>query len=350
MASTVQKALDCVGAYSIWLILLLLCGMQFSFGQDKAQTPQQANAKIEQLAQASRLTTGEIPVGAGDLVRIDVFEVPDLSRDVRIGPTGFISLPLIPEPIPVAGCTPSQLAQIVEKSLQVNGLVTRPQVTIAVKEQSSAPISVDGAVNHPIVYHEVRPTSLLEVIAAAGGLSNDAGDSIIISRGKKTDAVCGASDPPADPPGDTQQIKVRVSELLQTGDPALNIPVYGDDVIVVPRAGIIYVAGAVAQPGGYALTDPGQVINTMKIIALSRGFAAAAKPNNAVILRKDPSTGEAKEIRVKLKKIMDRKAPDVRLYANDILYVPDSSLKRFFEKTGNAALGAGTSVAIYRIP
>ncbi|HKV28470.1 MAG TPA: polysaccharide biosynthesis/export family protein [Candidatus Acidoferrales bacterium] len=289
-------------------------------------------------------------MGAGDMLHVDVFDVPDLSRDVRIGPTGFISLPLLPEPIAVAGCTPLQLGRRIEKSLQANGLVMHPQVTVVVKEQSSDPISVDGAVNRPIVYHEVRSTSLLEVLAAAGGLSNDAGDTIIISREKKPVAVCGEADPPTDPPGDTQKITVRVSELLQTGDPALNIPVYGDDVIVVPRAGIIYVAGAVGQPGGYALTDPDQVVTTIKIIALAHGFAVAAKPNNAVILRKDPATGDTKEIQVKLKKILNRKAPDVRLYANDILYVPDSAIKRIFGKVGDAAVSAGAGVAIYRIP
>ncbi|HVB58408.1 MAG TPA: polysaccharide biosynthesis/export family protein, partial [Candidatus Acidoferrales bacterium] len=86
MASTVQKALDCGRAYPIWLILFLLCGAQACFSQDKVQTPQQANARIQQLAQTSRPPTGEIPIGAGDLIHIDVFDVPDLSRDVRVDP------------------------------------------------------------------------------------------------------------------------------------------------------------------------------------------------------------------------------------------------------------------------
>lgn len=352
MASTARKALGCVSVHSIWLILLIFYGVQSSFSQDKMQTPQQTNARIQQLAQAAHPPTGEIPIGAGDLVHVDVFDVPDLSRDVRVGETGLISLPLIPQRISVAGCTPFELSRQIEKLLEVNGLVMHPQVSIIVKEQSSDPISIVGAVGHPVVFHEFRPTSLLEVLAAAGGVSDDAGDSIIISREKMpAAAVCGKAnpeDPPNDPPGETQTLKIRVSDLLQSGDPAFNVPVYGGDVITVPRAGIVYVAGAVAQPGGYTLRDPGEAINTMKIIALAHGLGPTAKSNDAVILRKDPSTGETKEIKVKLKKIMDRKAPDQRLYANDILYVPDSTTKKVLEKAGSAAVGITTGLIILR--
>ena len=349
MASTVQQALDCVRAHPIWLILFLLFGIQTSFSQDTAQTPQQTNARIQQLAQTSRPPTGDIPIGAGDVVHIDVFDVPDLSRDVRVGPTGLVSLPLVPERISVAGCTPFQLGQRIEKLLQVNGLVMHPQVSVMVKEQSSDPISVIGAVGHPIVFHEVRPTSLLEVLASANGISDDAGDSVIITRQRTPAATCGETDPPADPSGDTPTtIKIHVSDLLRSGDPAFNIPVYGGDVITVPRAGIVYVAGAVAQPGGYTLNDPGEAINTMKIIALAHGLQGTAKANDAVILRKDPATGETRQINVKLKKIMDRKAPDVRLYASDVLYVPDSTTKRVLGKAGNAAIGITTGLIILR--
>src|SRR6185437_7113545 len=103
MASTVQKALDCVRAHPIWLILFLLSGAQACFSQDKVQTPQQANARIQQLAQTSSPPTGEIPIGGGDVIHIDGFDGPGLSRCCRVGPTRLVSLPLVPERIPVAG-------------------------------------------------------------------------------------------------------------------------------------------------------------------------------------------------------------------------------------------------------
>lgn len=355
MALTVRKALDCAEAKPVWLgmlilIWLILPGSRPVCGQDKVRTPQQTNARIEQLAKDSHPQLAENPVGAGDVLHVDVFDVPDLSRDVRVSDSGMISLPLLPDRIAVSGCSTFQLEQKLEKMLQENGLVMHPQVSVMVKEQNSEPISVVGAVGHPMVYHEFRPTSLLEVLAEAGGVSDDAGDTIIITRESPPEATCDKNEPsdPADPPSDPQTITVRLSDLLQTGDPAFNLPVFGGDVITVPRAGIVYIAGAVMQPGGYPLHDPGEVINTMKAIALAHGLGSTAKANNAVILRKDPATGKTKEIDVKLKKIMDRKAPDVQLYANDILFVPDSTTKRILGHAATAALSITTGLAIIK--
>jgi polysaccharide biosynthesis/export protein len=256
---------------------------------------------------------------------------------------------LIPARIPVAGCTPYQLSENLDKLLQANGLVMHPQVSVIVKEQNSGPISIAGAVRHPVVLHEVRPTSLIEALAEADGVSDDAGDSILITRQKEAGAVCGQEDPP-DPNADPDILRIKVSELLEKGNPAFNVPVYGGDIITVPRAGIIYVAGAVGQPGGYTLNDPGATFNVMKMIALAHGTAPYAKTNDSVVLRKDPATGQTKEIHVKLKRIMDRKDPDVRLYAGDILYVPGSGAKRALATASGAAIGIGTGLAIYRIP
>lgn len=351
MASTVRRAWDCVQAGFALMFLVLLASMGV-FGQDpgQVQTPQQANQRIAQLAATSPAPVADIPIGAGDELHIDVFEVPDLSRDVRVGETGLISLPLIPDRIPVAGCTPYQLEEKLDTLLQSNGLVMHPQVSVIVKEQNSGPISVAGAVRHPVVLHEFRPTTLIEALAQADGVSDDAGDNILVTREKAAAARCGEPDPPPDPRADPEIIHVKVSELLERGNAAFNIPVYGGDVITVPRAGIIYVAGAVGQPGGYALNDPGATFDVMKMIALAHGTAGYAKANSSVILRKDPVTGQTKQIHIQLKKIMDQKAPDVRLYAGDILYVPGSGTKRALGIAGTAAIGVGTGLAIYRIP
>lgn len=350
MASTVRKALDCVQVgLAFGVFLFLGCCVA---AQDKPQTTQQTNSRIAELAASttSHAPTGEIPIGAGDLLHIDVFEVPDLSRDIRVGETGLVSLPLIPGRIAVAGCTPFELEGRLDKLLQTNGLVMHPQVSVTVKDQNSNPISIAGAVRHPVVFHEFRTTTLIEALSAADGIADDAGDSILITRPKTQGPTCGEPDPPGDPAIDPEIMKIKVSELLEKGDPAFNVPVYGGDVITVPRAGIIYVAGAVAMPGGYTLNDPGSTFNTMKIIALAHGLVGSAKANSAVILRKDSTTGETKQIPVKLKKIMDRKNPDVQLYAGDILYVPDSRARRIIGTASTAAIGIGTGLAIYRIP
>lgn len=180
MSSTVRRALDC--ARVLCVLSLLLPAVKCLFAQETTESTQETNAQIAKLAAETPPRTGEIPVGPGDVLHISVFQVPDLTQDVRVGATGLISLPLIPERIPVSGCTPYQLGEKLEKLLQVNGLVTHPQVSVTVKEQSSQPISVAGAVGHPVVLQQSGPTTLIEALAAAGGLSNDAGDSILIAR------------------------------------------------------------------------------------------------------------------------------------------------------------------------
>jgi polysaccharide biosynthesis/export protein len=352
MASTVRRALDCAQNGFV-LIFLILLGCTCAFSQDqekKVQTPQGTNSKIAELAAAmSHPPVGDIPIGPGDVLHIDVFEVPDLSHDVVVSETGLISLPLLPNRVPVAGCTPFELEKQIEKLLQVNGLVMHPQVSVFVREQNSQPISVAGAVAHPVVLQESRPTTLVEALAAAGGIADDAGDNILIARRETQGATCGEPDPPPDPKDPDEMIHVKVSELEQ-GNPAFNVPVYGGDQITVPRAGIIYVAGAVGQPGGYVLNDPGAAFNIMKMIALAHGLAPYAKANNTLILRKNSKTGQTDQIPIKLKRVMDQKAPDVRLYAGDIVYVPGSGAKRALATAGGAAIGIGTGLAIYRIP
>lgn len=348
MASAIRRAQDCARAGFVLIFLVLFaCGC--SFAQSETQTAQQTNARIALLAATAPRAAGDIPIGAGDLLHIDVFEVQDLSGDVRVGQTGLIALPLIPDRIPVAGCTPYELGERLDKLLQTNGLVMHPQVSVTVKEEDSEPISVSGAVAHPAILQQTGQTTLIEALAAAGGVASDAGDNILVARQAATRPVCGEPDPPADPKADPEMIHVKVSELLEKGDPAFNIPVYGGDVITVPRAGIIYMAGGVVQPGGYALNDPGATFNMMKMIALARGLVSNAKQNSAVVLRKDPTTGQTKQIPVKVKRILQRKDPDIRLYAGDIVYIPTSGFKHALGIAGAAAVAVGTGIAIYRI-
>ena len=111
------------------------------------ETQQQTNEKIQELAALERSKPHDVPVGTGDLLHIEVFDVPELSRDVRVGDAGDISYPLIPAKITAAGLTPFQLEEKMEQLLIENGLVTHPQVSVFVKEQNSQPVSVVGAVH-----------------------------------------------------------------------------------------------------------------------------------------------------------------------------------------------------------
>ena len=174
MIFTVRGVTDWLRAKPFWLLAILMVGSwQVAYGQVTEQTPQQTNEKIQQLADLARTRPVDAPIGSGDLLHIDVFDVPELSRDVRVGDAGDISYPLdsLPAKIEAAGSdgVPTGRKVCAEQLLIENGLVSHPQVSVFVKEQTSQPVSVVGAVQRTMVYQVIRPTTLLEVLAAAGG-------------------------------------------------------------------------------------------------------------------------------------------------------------------------------------
>jgi protein involved in polysaccharide export with SLBB domain len=202
-----------------------------------------------------------------------------------------------------------------------------------------------------MVYQVIRPTTLLGILAIAGGIAPDAGSVVLVTRGGAPASIPdlqGAT--PADAAPNLQTITIHVQDLLESGNPAFNIPVYAGDAVSVPRAGIVYVGGAgVAQPGGYVLQSHGEQITVLKAVALAKGTTPFAKKNDAVIFRTNPATGQREQIAVHIKQIEKNQTEDVAMKDNDNLYVPDSAGKKALARGAEAAIGVGTSVAIYRI-
>jgi len=346
------------------LVVLLLSLSPCAWAQQRLQTPQDVNERIQALSAAHRSSAGDYLIGGGDLLKIEVFDVPDLSREVRVTESGYISLPLIPVKIRAAGLTSFQLEEKLAELLQVHGLVTSPQVTVFITEQRSQPVTVIGAVRLPQVIQAVRAMTLLEVLSQAGGIADDAGSVVLVTRpasrasanmtteiadktaSQSGDKTADKTEPPA--PSQAQTFTIRLKDLLESGDPEFNVPVFGGDIISVPRAGIVYVAGAVGRPGGYVLQSDREEMTALKAIALAQGLQGSAKPGDAVIIRKNPDTGQNQEIDVDLKKIMSRKSDDVRLYANDILFVPDSAGKKALKRMGEVVLGITSGLVIVR--
>ena len=167
-------------------------------------TPQQTNDRIKELTSNSKPAVHDYVIGNGDLLSITVFDVPELSREVRVSQTGTISVPLVPVRLEVSGLTEVQAEQKIAEVLESNGLVSHPEVGVVVKEHKSQPITIVGAVSHPMVYEADHPVTLLEVIAQAGGVSNDAGDTVIVNHPRAATFVeipNPTSTTPTQPPG-----------------------------------------------------------------------------------------------------------------------------------------------------
>ena len=175
-----------LGAGALCLVSMTLLGSVVLAPPIRAQTvletPQQTNDRIRELSAAARMAPHDYVIGNGDLLSIEVFDVKELSRDVRVSQTGTIGIPLVPVRLHVSGLTEIQAEQKIAEVLEADGLVSHPEVSVTVRERKSKPITVVGAVAHPLVYQADRQVTLLEVLAEAGGLSNDAGDQVIITR------------------------------------------------------------------------------------------------------------------------------------------------------------------------
>ena len=355
MICKMQGALRPLAYRSSWLLMFVLLVAPGVFSQQPHQVESQPlqggaaadiNDRIAQLAVDSETKPTDYVIGNGDLLTIEVFDVPELSRDVRVGETGFISLPLLPEKVRAAGLTTSQLQSQLAELLRTNQLVSKPEVNITLKERQSQPITVIGAVKNPMVYQALRQTTLLEVLSQAGGMASDAGNVVIVTRAHPASVASGDAQTHDD--AESQTFTIRLSDLLDTGDPRFNIPLQGGDVITVPHAGVVYVVGAVGRPGGFVMQNDRDLMTTLKALSLAGGTTRYAKLNEAVILRRNPDTGKTQQIPVDLKKILHQKAEDKTLEASDVLFIPDSTGKRALHRAGDVALSLTTGVAIYR--
>lgn len=320
-----------------------------SYCQQRVETTAETNSKLAQLAKQSPPITSEYKLGSGDLVNVDVFDVPQLSRDVRVSDTGFISLPLLPERIVAKGLSTMQLQEKIAELLKASGLVTYPEVTVTLKEQRSQPITVIGSVKTPQVIQSLRPMSVLEVLSICGGISDEAGSVLLVTRKVPADISGKTDSGEPDPLAAPQTITVDLWDLLNSPAPKDNVMLIGGDVVTVPRAGIFYVVGAVSHPGGFILSNDAEQMTTLKALALASGVTSTAKANESVIVRKDPATGISKEIPVDLRKLLNRKGPDTKMQANDILFVPDSAGKRAFHRATEVIIALTSGIALTRV-
>ena len=121
--------------YATTGLLVLMVGGARTYAQTVVGTPQETNDRIKSLSATARYVPHDYIIGSGDTITIDVFDVKELSRDVRVSQTGTIGLPLIPVRLQVKGLTETQAEQKIAEVLQANGLVSHPEVSVSVKDQ-----------------------------------------------------------------------------------------------------------------------------------------------------------------------------------------------------------------------
>ena len=253
-------------------------------------------------------------LGVDDLIAVSVYDAPELTRTLRVEQDGAIHLPLLKDGVKASGMFARQLETSIAAALKSEQILVDPFVKVTVVEYHSRPISVMGAVHKPVVFQSVGKVTLLDALARAEGLTNDAGTDVLITRGAAAEG------------GPVKMVeRISLKKLMKDADPALNYELHGGEEIRVPEAGKIFVVGNVKKPGAFPVRDANDN-SVLRMIALSEGLLPFAA-KEAYIYRRDEK-GAKQEIAVALEKIMQRKSPDITLETDDVFYVPDNKARR----------------------
>jgi polysaccharide export outer membrane protein len=285
-----------------------------------SDTPRSANSMV------TTMTSGPVNIEAGDLLAISVFSSPEMVARVRVTNEGDISFPLLGK-LHVSGMMPQDAQDMIRDQLVKNDLVKNPQVDVFVLEYANQVVYVLGEVIKPGAYPVMGSHQLFDFITIAGSFTARAGKAITITRQGHSDApevIPFSRDPNAS---------------------GINPQVNAGDTIYVGQAGLVYVVGDVARPGGFVLY-PADRLTVMKAMALAEGTKSTAKLTNARLVRITEKGRE--EIPLDLKKIYQAKAADQELQDQDIIYVPNSTARSAVGRSAEAVLQVAVGAAIYR--
>jgi polysaccharide biosynthesis/export protein len=284
-------------------------------------------------------------LGPGDQIVIRAANAPDISeKPIRIDPTGIVNMPTIGR-IHAAGLTVEALEAELVKRLKV--YLEEPDVAVSLTEYHSQPVSIFGEVMTPGVHQLEGRKTLVEMLSLAGGLKEDAGPSVRLTRRLEYGRIPlpGAAD---DATGQFSIAELPLKPLIDAKTPDKDILVQPYDTISVPKAEFVYIAGDVTKAGAVPLTDA-HSISVMEALSTSGGLLKTAAPNKSRILRPAPGASAREQVPVDVNKIMNGKAEDVRLRAGDILYIPGSAAKRASTRAIEAAVQVSTVILTYGV-
>jgi len=233
-------------------------------------------------------------LGAGDAVRITVFQNPDLATEARLSERGSVVFPLIGE-VSLSGQTPAQASARIAALLKSGNFLKNPQVNVAVMQVRSRQVSVLGHVARPGRYPLDDPgTRLTDLLALAGGISLGGADTVTLvpAEGEK-------------------KLEIDVARMYRSGDLSQNVEVRGGDTVYVGRAPVFYIYGEVQRAGAYRL-EPGMTV--MQALSLGGGVTPRGTERGLKITRRTPEGGMRR---------LDA-APTDRLQADDVVHVRES--------------------------
>jgi polysaccharide biosynthesis/export protein len=218
-------------------------------------------------------------LGAGDVLRVSIYDNPDLSQEVTIEADGAFSYPLIGR-VQAAGLPVRQLENLLAQRF-ADGYLVSPQVAVTVTQHKSQQIYVMGAVSKPGPYALQRQTTLLEALSAAGGPTPDAGFEVILTHAADKQALSSGTSPISAAANGQSAMRVSLEQLMAGGVPQ-QITLQDGDVIYVPAGAFVYVSGEIQHPGRIRLEKDTTI---QKAVTLSGGFTKFAATKSMTVQR-----------------------------------------------------------------
>lgn len=235
-------------------------------------------------------------LGAGDTIRVTVFQNPDLTTEARISERGTIVFPLIGE-IALGGQTLAGAGNQIAAQLKQGNFIKNPQVSVFVIQVRSRQVSVLGNVARPGRYAlDDTNATLTDILALAGGISAGGADVVSVVTGRE---------------GHDKKREVNIAEMIAKGDMSANFEIQNGDTIFVSRAPVFYIYGEVQRAGAYRL-EPAMVV--MHALSLGGGLTPRGSERGLTIHRRMPD-GTLRKMEVRL---LDPVRPD------DVIYVKES--------------------------
>lgn len=237
--------------------------------------------------------SNDYTLSAGDAIRVQVFQNPDLTLDTRVPESGVISYPLIGA-VKVGGVSIAAAERKIADALKAGGFLQRPQVTILLTQLRGAQVSVLGQVGRPGRFVlETSNTRLSDMLATAGGVA-PTGDDVV--------TITGTRD------GKPFRKTVDLPAMFLNTNNADDIVLQGGDVVFVDRAPMFYIYGEANRPGAFRI-ERGMTV--MQALAQGGGPTPRGSQERLVLHRRqaDGSVTESKP------------ALTDRVQANDVIYV-----------------------------
>ena len=279
-----------VGSVLVWLTLAISAT---SYAQND---PSPAAIDNQPTQDAPDAKPSQVQLGPGDSVSISVYGQPDMNATVAVNDDGTIPVALA-GPVMVKGLSPSAAAQAVEKALRDGMILNHPQVTLTLLASRSQRVSVLGEVGAPGRYPIESSTTILDLLASAGGAKESASSVVYLLRTESD--------------GTVSRLPInltKVNEAITRGGQTQALK--GGDSILVPKADHYYIYGEVAQPNVYKL-EPG--LTVLEAIVRAGGVTPRGSNSRMELQRKGPDG----------KKLTRKAKPDDELQPDDILRIKE---------------------------